>query len=319
MFEFRPFRNTDPPRLVEIWNECFQGRGSYPIRSQMSFEGSVFSKPYFDRNGLILACDNGAPVGFAHGGFAANSDQSALDKTTGVVCVVAVRPSHRRRNIGGELLRRVESYLTSNGASSLQAGPGRPNNPFYLGLYGGSDSPGILASDPAAEPFFERYGYTAATKRDVYQRRLDQPVSLPDFRVMQHRKRYDIVAQPTSGLSSWWQERIVGLIEPVEFRLEDRLGNVPVGRAIVWELDGFSAKWNKPSAGIYEFIIRADQRGFGLGKFFLVHLLRYVQEQFFGICECHVNGGSSESKFLASMEFEKVDEGTTLFKSVSAI
>src|SRR5437868_1256600 len=103
---YRTFRNTDPPLLVEIWNEAFTGRG----------------------------------------------------------------------------------------AKTFYAGPHWPYNPFYLGLYGGCDSPGFLSSDPKAEPFLLRHQYKICLKTLVMQRRLDQPVRIIDPRFAPHRQRFQVRA-----------------------------------------------------------------------------------------------------------------------------
>src|SRR5437773_8684958 len=100
MPRLRCFHNDDPPELAAIWNDAFTGRGTYPLRSLGALERCVFSKPYFDPAGLIVALDDGTPVGFAHAGFGPNGDESALDQTRGVLCLIAVRSSHRRRGVG---------------------------------------------------------------------------------------------------------------------------------------------------------------------------------------------------------------------------
>src|SRR6185369_5804215 len=100
----------------------------------------TLAKPYFDREGLLLAFDAGRPVGLAHAGFASSVDGRSLDLTTGVLCTLGVAPSHRRQGIGSELLRRAEEYLRSKGAREILAGPRAGANPFTFGLYGGADS-----------------------------------------------------------------------------------------------------------------------------------------------------------------------------------
>ena len=78
MIHFRPFRNTDPPALVDIW------RSQPPLRRRAqgidvtAMERFVFSKPYFEREGLIVAEEAGRPVGFVHAGFGPVEDGSTL-------------------------------------------------------------------------------------------------------------------------------------------------------------------------------------------------------------------------------------------------
>ncbi len=173
--DYRIFRNDDPPALAAIWNETFTHRGAVYLRGTSALEHFLFAKPYFDPAGLILALDKGTPVGFAHAGFGPNAEETALSTDQGVTCLVAVRPGHRRQGIGSELLRRSEAYLRGRGAKSLAAGCLRPLDPFYLGLYGGGGAPGVLATDPDAEPFLVHHGYQAAETCPVFQRRLTGP------------------------------------------------------------------------------------------------------------------------------------------------
>src|SRR5213596_3675071 len=103
VISFRPFRNTDPPALADVWNESHPARSAYPLRTPALLERWVFSKPYFDHDGLIVAyddADNNRIVGYALAGFGPNESLTALDYSHGVVCSVAVRPSLGRKHLG---------------------------------------------------------------------------------------------------------------------------------------------------------------------------------------------------------------------------
>ena len=58
MISYRRFLNTDPPALVDVWNETAAGRGSYPLKSSSLLDKWILSKPYFDPEGLIVAEEN---------------------------------------------------------------------------------------------------------------------------------------------------------------------------------------------------------------------------------------------------------------------
>src|SRR5262249_1717167 len=163
-------------------------------------------------------------------GFGPAPTGAGLDRTTGVVCAVGVRPSDRRRGVGTELLRRAEGYLRAGGASELHAGPLAPLNPFTFGLYGGSDSPGGRGSGPAARPFRERRGYRPFATRLVFQRPLEAPPVVADGRFPAFRQRFEIRAGPRHGLS-WWTESVLGPVELHEFRLVEKGGGPAFARA----------------------------------------------------------------------------------------
>ncbi|MCS6850520.1 MAG: GNAT family N-acetyltransferase [Gemmataceae bacterium] len=310
MIQYRHFRNTDPPALVDIWNEALAGRGSVRLRHSSPLERHVFCKPYFDPAGLIVAEEDGTRVGFVHAGFGPDASESCLSTDAGVICLIAVRPAYQRRGVGSELLRRAEDYLCSRGARSIYAGPRRPRNPFYLGLYGGAELPGFLESDPAAEPFFSRHGYNRVETSLVFQRRLDQTVNVTDGRFAAHRRRFEVRLVPRIEVGSWWQESVWGLIEPVKFRLEEKGTGQLVAHATAWEMEGFSWRWNLPAVGLVDLWVSENLRRQGLGKFLLANILRYLQEQFFGLTEVQTTETNIAATCLCrSLGFQLVDRG----------
>lgn len=315
MIVYRPYRNTDPPGLADAWNEAATGRGAIPIRNPSLFERWVFSKPYFEAAALVVAedvADSGEKkiVGFALSAFAPNEEQNQLDKAHGIVCAVLVRPSHRKQGIGRELLRRAEAYLTERGATAVSFGSQWPVNPHLFGLYGGSNSPGVLDSDEAAKPFLAACGYQPAESVIVFQRPLDQPFSVIDTRLPMLRRRYDVQLLKAAAIASWWQECIWNTLEPAEFRVIDKLTGMPAARAIAWELEGFGWRWNAPSAGIIDVQVRPDLRRQGLGKMLVFHILKFLQDQFFGIVELQVRSDDPAAVGMCkSLGFEQVDVG----------
>src|SRR5262249_34017789 len=110
VIQYRTFRNPDPPAMVEIWNQSFINRGAFRLQNSALLEICVFSKPYFDPAGLMIAEDKGKLVGFAHAGFGPNAPETDIVTDFGIICAIAVLPSHRGQGIGTELLRRCEDY-----------------------------------------------------------------------------------------------------------------------------------------------------------------------------------------------------------------
>ncbi len=320
MIAFRRFRNTDPPALADVWNESHTARGSFPLRTPALLERWVFSKPYFDHDGLIVAYDDedNRIVGYALAGFGPNETFTALDHTHGVICSVAVRPSTGRKHLGADLVKKCEEYLIRRGATTLRAGPVWPYCPFGFGLYGGTNCPGFLESDPAADPFFRSLGYEPGAQTLVFQKKLDAPLSIPDARFSMLRKRYETQVMRAAGVPSWWHECVWGTLDPVEFRVVDKLAsNFIAARAIVWELEGYGWRWGFPSAGILDVQVRQDLRRAGLAKLLISQILRFLQDQFFGICEFHAPADNPMLVGLCcSATLQHVDTGTSFLKKV---
>ena len=319
MIRFRRFKNTDPPALADVWNESHPARSAYPLRTPALLERWLFSKPYFDPEGLIVAVDeddNNKVLGYILAGFGPNEEFNALDYSQGVICSLAVRPSARRHGVARDLVQRAEEYMTGRGATTLRAGPRWPYCPFGFGLYGGTNCPGFLASDAGADPFFRSLGYNPAGTTLVFHKKLDAPLSISDGRFAMLRRRYDTQVLRAAGVPSWWHDCVWGTLEPVEFRLVDKLlSNFLAARAVVWELEGYGWRWGFPSAGVLDIQVRQDLRKQGLAKLLMAQILRFLQDQFFGICEVHAADDQPELVGLCrSIAMEHVDTGTTYIK-----
>jgi ribosomal protein S18 acetylase RimI-like enzyme len=309
VIHYRTFRNADPPGLVEIWNDAFTGRGAVRMSNSTWMEYFLFSKPYFDPDSLIIAQADQQIVGFAWTGFGPNDSESALDLGSGVVCLLGVASSYRRQGIGSEMLRRAEAYLSGHGGNELLAGPMYPLNPYTFGVYGGSYSAGFLDTDPLARPFFEHNGYGVESSCLILQRSLQRASNVADGRFAAHRLRYEIHAGPFQG-TTWWQECILGPVELHEYRLQDKLTGRTAARALLWEMETYTQRWNEHAIGITDLVVPVEMRRQGLAKFLLAQMLRYLQEQFFSIVEMQVHSDNSAGiNLLRELGFEQVDAG----------
>jgi ribosomal protein S18 acetylase RimI-like enzyme len=276
----------------------------------MALETFVFGKPYFDPAGLVIAWDGANPVGFAHAGFGSDLTGNSLTKAIGGICAIGVRPAYRRRGVGTELLMHMERYLWSNGAQRLVAGPHAPVDPFYFSLYGGSKLPGFLASDAEAEPFFERHSYKVQEQTLVLNRALGAKVEPADGRFAAIRRQFDVRIVPRGGKMTWWQECIVGPIEPVDFQLEEKGTGRVVSRVCLWEMESFAGRWGQSSIGIIDIEVLPEFRRRGMGKYLLVQTMRYLQDQYFALTEVQVPAGDSEAlAFFQNFGFTQVDVG----------
>jgi ribosomal protein S18 acetylase RimI-like enzyme len=313
---YRHFRNADPPALASLWNEALTHRGAVELRSYTPLEASVFNKPYFDPEGFLIAEDDAGRIGgFCHAGFGPNDEWAGLDYKLGIICAIAVRPDLRRHGLGRELLQRAETYLQLKGSQVIQGGTSRPNKPFYLGVYGGSNAAGFLKSDPDIEPFLLANGYSPQEHVLVFDRRLDVPLNIVDSRFGLLRRKYEVQVLPQARLGSWWRECVLGPLEPSEFRLDDKSTGQTAARALFWEMTDYGWRWGAPPAGIIEVQVRNDLRRQGLGKYLLAQALRHLQEQYFAVAEVHVPAEDETSaRLFRTLGFVQVDEGIVYTK-----
>ena len=161
MLSIRSFRNSDPPKLVEIWRQFFskepQKVASIPLPVLVE---SVLNMPFFESQGLFLAFDNGFPVGFAHASFGPNGNKSDLNPETGVIHLIMTVPTYPDPvELSRRLLEQCEEYLKNKGAKVIFGGPSRSSVSFYTGLYGGSEPIGVYENDHASIAAYESFGY----------------------------------------------------------------------------------------------------------------------------------------------------------------
>jgi len=314
VIDYRTFRNTDPPALVDLWNACFTGRGAAYLRGTILLEYFALAKPYFDPAGLVLACVDNHTVGFVLCGFGANAAETGLDTSKGVISLLGVLPAFRGQGIGKALLARGEAYLRGRGAKDLYAGPIPGLNPFQFGLYGGCSSTGFLESDPHARPFFEHNNYQRQTTILVLDRPLDAPLSIADGRFPAFRQRYEIFALPLRKLT-WWQDCVAGPIELHEYRMLDKANNEVAARMTLWHMETFAQRWNEHGVGLVDLEVAPALRRQGLAKFFLVQILRHLHEQFFTLIEISVKESSEAAlNLFRGIGFQEVDKGHSFLK-----
>lgn len=132
LIEYRSFRNTDLAQLAEVWRVQGAQRGLMQPMSALLFERFVLSKPYFERDGLIVAAAaDGKLFGFAHAGFGPTADGQSLSRERGVTCLLMTRPE-ADPSVSAELLSRSEAYLRTAGTRSCLAAAGSPRRRFIL-------------------------------------------------------------------------------------------------------------------------------------------------------------------------------------------
>jgi ribosomal protein S18 acetylase RimI-like enzyme len=312
---YRPFRNSDPPRLLALWNAADLGRGAAGGFSTDAFEVLIFSQPYFEREGLILAFagdegDESQPLGFVQVGFGPRDDGSGIDRETGVLCAIAVRPDQRRTGLGSELLSRGIAHLRHRGASTILAGPAPGFDPFYIGMYGGARVSGFLESDPAAAPFLRARGFQPLEAHGIFARNLDDTRDPVNFRLVTVRRRMELRVGPEPVRPNrWWLTRF-GRLDSVRFLLCPKPGGPAVAGVTVVGLDLYVQKWNARAVGLMDVFVPEEERRKGYAQVLLLEVCRRLREELVTRVEMHVpESNEIGTNLLRSCAFEQVDRG----------
>jgi GNAT superfamily N-acetyltransferase len=314
---YRQFRNADPPQIVRLWNESGLGRGAALAISCDEFDSLIIAQPYFDPAGVILATtDEGAAIGFAHAGFIADETKSRLSKKTGVICAVIVDPAHRRQGIGRERVHRAEEYLLQSGAETILAGGADPRDPFYCGLYGGSESAGFLESDVAAGPFFRALGYVPIERHLIFQRTLGPGgPEVMCVRMLNAKRQSKLVAASAYEPKDWWWSTRHGRLDSMHLGLLPKSGGALMAKVCVVGMDLYMNGWKLRAIGISDLQVTEQQRRKGYGQLLLDEVCRRVREDMIQLAEAHTRetdlGGIA---VLKSAGFHQVDAGVVYKK-----
>jgi ribosomal protein S18 acetylase RimI-like enzyme len=313
--EFRPFRNQDVPLIAELWNSAGLGRGAAILHGTDELDYFVLAQPHFERQGLLVAVVDDKPVGFVHAGFGVSQDRAKLDRTTGVICALVVHPDHRRQGIGRQLVSRAEEYLQSQGAQILFAGPADPLNPYWNGIYGGSECAGFLESDPMAKPFLASLGYRPNRMIGIFQRPIGQrdPVSV---RLMRVRRSTELRLLDDPVPKDFWTLTNRGRLETARLGLVLKKQNEPVGWLTICGLDLYASKWQQRAIGLHGIHIAPEHRRQGFGQALLCDVSKQLKDDRVDLLEAHANmEDPAAMAVLLSGGFQLVDTGIVYRKS----
>lgn len=315
MIQYRSFLNSDTPSVAGIWSGRDAQRGALQSVSALLLEEQVYAKLYFDRAGLIVAVEDGRFVGFVHAGFLPNADRSALSSQQGVINLLMVVPDTDRQAIGSELMRRAEAYLLGRGATSVFAGSPEPWGPFYLGLYGGSQLPGVLASDKCWNDVLESSGYVEAEQHLILQRGLSGFRPPVDRQMMQIRRQCQWEVERDPIACSWWEACTTGEVPRTRFLLSSKTNANLKAAATFWNVEPFASQWGTHAMGLLGMESTEEARQQGWELFLLAESLRKFQQD--GISLVEVQMRSSETAKLELMKklgFQEIDRGTVFKK-----
>jgi len=315
MLHYRTFRNTDPPVLSELWRSRQGQPGLYQPVWPSLLEQLVFAKLYFDYEGLVLAFEDDRPVGFAHAGFGPNEAEDGVSTELGTTCLVLVRRDCDEARVAAGLVEQCEQYLRRRGTKVLYGGAIHPLNPFYLGLYGGSELPGVLKSDAPANEAFRSRGYKEIDQVMVLRRELAGFQPPMDRRQMQARRQMIVEETPDPPARTWWEACTLGEFQLTRFELAPRVGGQPVARATFRSLEAAGTTGVSRAAGLIELVVDESLRRRGLAVFLVSEAFRQLMRQGVSMVEAQCMSHNEAARGLyEKLGLQHADTGTVFRK-----
>ncbi|MGA2616335.1 MAG: GNAT family N-acetyltransferase [Thermoguttaceae bacterium] len=315
MLTYRTFRNTDPPALADIWRSRSGQPGLAAAVTPDILEQFVFAKLYFDGQGLTIACEDGRGVGFAHAGFGASDAEDRLSREAGTTCLILVRPDCQQAQVAGGLLERSEAYLRRGGAKVVYGGGIRPLDAFYLGLYGGSELPGVLESDQLAQQVYAAHGYREIDRTLLFRRDLATFEALVDRRQMQVRRQMLVEVLLDPPPRSWWEASTMGMFDLTRFALVPRSGGAAVANATFRRMDLVPSTMQPQSVGLLDIWVEESLRRRGLAVFLLSEACRqFAREGTLTVEVQAMQHNLAAQGLYRKMGFQQIGQGSVLRK-----
>lgn len=318
MPEYRTFLNTDPPNVVKIWQQQPPMPGQIETLTTVQCENNIFSKPYFDPAGFILAFDDDGetPVGFTHAGFSKNEHGDDLDYSQGIVSMLKVVDGPQADEIADELLRLACDYLKAKGATTVHAGNHFPHAPFYRGIYGGSTVPGVIEADANFLNAAKRANFVQTDRIVVAQRSLSgfRPISGREQMSIRRKYQVNIVNDPAP--KNWWENCVYGMASRERFSIFNKRDQVVSGDISFWDMKPIYASGMR-ARGAYNLNVPPEFRRSGIATFLLGDALKSLMQEGIELVEAQTHESDSAAcRVFEKVGFEKKYHGVLLSKPI---
>jgi len=311
----RSFRNFDPPALAKLWNQAVPESGAVrPLRVH-ELDAHVLGTVNFEATGLIVAEKDGRIVGFVHAGFGPDLPIEStrpfqLSHALGTVAMLIVEPGLNDPELVSGLIAAAERYLQGRGAKVIYAGGLFPLNPFYWGLYGGSEGSGVLSGHHLFHRTLIERGYEPAGTTVLLEADLTVPEPR-DPRAVLIRRQTQLDYVDDAVPPHWWQNLALGDFQIMKVRLLSRVDGAPIAQAEAWDMGWFGRGAGRPQIGLINVEVMAQHRRKGFGRFLVTEVFRRARENMVASVAVQTSAVNQAALSLyASLGFQPVDEST---------
>jgi ribosomal protein S18 acetylase RimI-like enzyme len=231
--------------------------------------------------------------------------------------MLIVEPGPDDHEIALGLFAAAEDYLRARGAKVLYAGGLFPLNPFYWGIYGGSEGTGILSGHQAFHRAAVARGYVPASTTVLLEADLGQPEPR-DPRTPLIRRQTQLEFFEDALPSQWWQNLALGEFPLTQARLLMKSDGSVLARASTWEMRWFDREENRVRAGLLDVEVAAECRRKGYARFLVGEIIRRARSNLIDRIEVQTAAENQPALGLyTSLGFVPIDQSTLYRKDTS--
>ncbi|MCR4413021.1 MAG: GNAT family N-acetyltransferase [Thermoguttaceae bacterium] len=273
--------------MTRIWQSRAGQPGLAQPVSPDLFEEYVFGKLHFDYGGLIFALEDDCPAGFVHAAFGPDAARHWIAPETGVIAMLQACPGDSEHEIARALVVEAEAYLRTRGAKVVYGGCVQPHNPFYMGLYGGADLPGVLDTDTVFQEALRANGYQPVRQIAVLRRALHDFQPPADRQQVQYRRRMLVQVIVDPPARNRWEALTTGDFDLTRFELVPRGSGQTAAYLVVRDMAIGNHAAGR-TVGVVELEVDPAERRKGLATCLLSETFRMLAGQGFDTVEMNI-------------------------------
>ena len=327
MLTIRPFRNEDPPRILDLWRKTQLRPDGFVSQLPLSLnqlQVQMLGLPMTDNRSMMLAFYEDTPIGYVHTTLAPTDDGHALDPKTGQICFLCVDPEyHDAVGAAVALIHAGESYLSAQGAQTIYGGSPSPSAPFYTGFYSGGEAVGILHSDKITCDAFRKANYQVHQKTTCFCFDLRNYSPSVSLETIAYYAELVIEISESPEAKTWWEgciqangiwfDAVAHLVQtnrPVA-RLRTRVSYPDTENILAM----YGGTW---CASLMELRTHPDFAADGIKRYLLEEVVRYLETQNHVVqIEAQTAEDSPLFTLLRSQSWQKRDSGTVFIKNIN--
>ena len=183
-------------------------------------------------------------------------------------------------------------------------------NPFYWGLYGGSEGSGVLSGHSGFSQTLTAMGYEPVSTTVFLEFDLASPEPR-DPRAVLTRRQTQLVIEEDALPIHWWENQALSEFHLTRFRLLARSDGTELARATTWDMTWFGRGDGRTRIGLSGVEVSSSHRRKGYGRYLVSEVIRWAREHAWALVEVQTLATNQPALALyQSLGFVPIDQST---------